>query len=164
MKRPRIDIQPDFNDRIIELIGLIGLLILIGLPTYYYGKLPEEIPTHYGVSGQPDDFNSKGFIWLMPIIAVPMYFILLCLNRYPHIFNYPQEVTEDNAEHLYTIATKMIRSINTVISCVFAYLTYSTIQTALGKQDGLGTYFIPIFMIILFSIIGYSTYYSTKKK
>ena len=43
------------------------------------------------------------------------------LNKYPHLFNYPQQITKENAERLYTVGTGMIRTINALITWIFVY-------------------------------------------
>ncbi len=89
---------------------------------------------------------------------------MFCLNKYPHIFNYTQKVTKENAERLYKTATKMIRILNVLIVYTFVYITYSIIQTALGNQNGLGALFTPIFLVLMFGIMGFFTFKSLKKR
>lgn len=120
MARPRINIELKPVDIITELIAILGLVLLIGLPMYFFDELPDSIPRHYGANGEPDGFSEKGIIWTLPIIGVLMYVGMFWLNKYPHIFNYPQEVTKENAKRIYTIGTRMIRTLNAIITCVFA--------------------------------------------
>ena len=164
MERPRIKIEKNLVDIATEIIGFLGLILLIGLPLYYFDKLPETIPSHFGTTGQPDGFIGKEIIWKLPIIGIVIYVGLFWLNKYPHIFNYPQQVSKENAERLYTILTRMIRTLNTIISCVLAYITYSTIQIALGSQNGLGVWFTLVFIILIFGTTGYFLYKSMSKK
>ena len=164
MERPKIKIKQTPVDIMTEIIGIIGLILLIGLPLYYFDKLPETIPRHFGANGEPDGFSGKGIIWTLPIIGVIMYVGMFWLIKYPHIFNYPQQVTKANAERLYTIGTRMIRTLNSIITCIFSYITYSTIETALGNQNGLGTWFTPVFIILMFGLTGYFLYQSMSKK
>lgn len=164
MDRPRLKIQLEPIDSLIEVIGIIGLILLIGLPIIYFSELPETIPRHFGFNGQPDGFSGKGIIWTLPIVGVVMYVGMFWLNKYPHIFNYPQQITEDNAERLYKMATRMMRTLNALIACIFAYITHSTIQTALGNQNGLGTLFTPVFMVLIFGTVGYFLFKSVKKE
>ena len=163
MKRPKIKIKLDGIDKTIEALGGFALLVLVALPLFYFDQLPDEIPSHYGASGQPDGYSGKATIWIMPILGVILYVGIFWLNKYPHIFNYPQRITEENAERLYTVATKITRFINTQMAIVFAYLCYSTIQTSLGRQDGISSHFLLIFLICNFSLIGYLLYKSTQK-
>lgn len=162
MERPRIKIEKTTVDIVIEIIGVLGLLLLIGMPFYFFDKLPAIIPSHFGSNGEADGFSTKGIIWTLPIIGLVMYVGMLWLNKYPHIFNYPQKLTQENAKRLYTIATRMIRTMNVFTTWVFTYLTHSTIQTALGYQNGLGDWFTPVFMMTIFGIIGYYLYKSLR--
>ncbi len=70
MTRPKIKIEPEPIDRIVESIGVIGIILLIGLPVFYYSSLPDIIPKHYGLSGEPDGFSGKGIIWTLPAIGL----------------------------------------------------------------------------------------------
>ena len=164
MERPQLKIELEPIDKASELLGILGLLLLIGLPIYYFDKLPETIPRHFGANGEPDGFSGKGIIWALPAIGFIMYVGMFWLTKYPHIFNYPQQVTRENAKSLYTAGTRMVRTLNTIISCIFAYITYSTIQTALGNKSGLGTLFMLIFTIVILGTIGYFLYKSMSKK
>ncbi len=161
--RPRLDIKKEPIDVKIEVAGFIGLLVLIALPIYFYDALPDTIPKHYGFSGEPDGYGGKGYIWTLPLLGILMYGGLYWISKYPHTFNYPQRVTKENAERLYTAATRMIRTLNTLVTCGFALITYATIQTALGNQEGLGSSFTPLFMIAIFGTSGYFLFKSIGK-
>lgn len=163
MKRPKLKIELEPIDKVMEFFGFLGLLILIILPIYFFDKLPETIPIHYGAKGMPDGFGGKEAIWLVPIIGLIIYFGLIWINKYPHAFNYTQKVTKENARRLYTNSTRMIRILNAIITGIFAYITYSTIQTALGNQNGLGNWFLLIFLILTLGTTGYFFLKSTSK-
>lgn len=160
--RPKIQLELDAFDRFVDMVGKVCVILLIGLPLYYYGQLPESIPTHYDASGTPDSFSHKGTIWILTIIGALTYGGLYWLNKYPHLFNYAQPITPENAEWQYKNATRMLRSMNAIITCSLAYVSYSTIQTALGNQNGLGAYFLPIFLVMLFGAMGYYVVQMTK--
>jgi uncharacterized membrane protein len=164
MERPRLKIELSPTDRLIETLGFIALLALIGLPLYYYNQLPDSIPRHFGLNGEPDAYSGKAIIWTLPAIGLILFSGMYWLNKHPHIFNYPQEITEENAERLYTGATRMMRSLNTTIAFVFAYISFSTIRTALGEQAGLGTWFSPVFISALLLIVGLYLFQSNGKK
>lgn len=160
--RPKLKV--DISDKIIELLGVIGLIILIALPIFYYNSLPEIVPQHYGANGEPDGWGGKEKIWTLPIIGFLIYVGLAILNRFPNVFNYPKKITEENVVRQFRIATRMIRLLNTLIVYDFSYITYATIQTAFGKQNGLGNYFMPLFIISIFGTVGYSIYKLLKVK
>lgn len=119
-------------------LGLLGVLVLIVLPFWFYNDLPDRIPKHFNAAGQPDAFGTRSSIWISPIVGVVLFIGMAVLNQYPHLFNYLKPITQDNYESQYRNATRLLRLINVIMVWVFAYITYGTIQTALGKVDGLG--------------------------
>lgn len=154
--RPRIKVQLDPNDIFLELLGIIAILTLIMIPILYYAELPDSIPRHYGAQGEPNGFGSKSILLALPIFSVVLYLGLATLNWFPHIFNYPTKVTEENAGKMYKSGTKMIRNLNVIIAVMFAYISYSTVQTALGSQNGLGGWFLPVSigLIVVVEVFG----------
>ena len=164
MERPKIKIEPDASDYIMEIIGAIFLILMISWPLYFFQELPDTIPRHFNAAGEPDGFSQKNTLWTLPSIGLAMYVGMLILNRYPHSFNYPGEITEENAERQYRAATKLIRAINVLIAASFFYIGYSIIQTALNKQVGLGTAFLPVFLLLILVTIGTYMHQALKKK
>ena len=163
-KTKQTEIKLDWFDKIIEGTGILGVLLLMGLPIIYYEDLPDVIPKHYGLNGLPDGFGGKKTIWLLPATGLIIYIVITELIKYPHTFNYPKKITEDNAKQVYRITTKMLRFLKASIVCTFSYITYMTIQIALGKQDGLGNYFTLLFTAIIFLSTGYFITRIIKKK
>lgn len=151
--RPIIKLKWNSWDKILEGLGFLALALLLVLPFYFYPELPDRIPRHFDAAGQVTAYGGKGMIWFKPIMGLIMYAGLFLLNRVPQIFNYPSEITPENAERQYRMATRMIRTLNVIIVCTFLYTSYSTIQNALGNQEGLGIAFMPFFLISLFGVI-----------
>ena len=149
MGQPKIKIKLNIMDVIIEVIGFLAILCLILLPLYHYESIPEEIPRHYGLDGKPDAYDSKNVLYTLPAIGVIMYIALSILNRFPHLFNYAVSITKENAKAQYKNASKLIRYLNTFLAIVFLYITHSAIQTAYGNKDGLGEFFIFIFLFVI---------------
>lgn len=163
MPRPKIEIEQTLTDRIIGLFGIAGLTFLIVLPILFYGDLPDVIPIHFGANGEADGFGGKFMIWFSPVLGAILYLGLHKLIQYPHKFNYPQAVTMENAERLYTSASRMMRVLNTSIVWIFAYIMHSTIQTAIGNQTGLDGSFIVAFVLFMLGTTFYFYYQSRRK-
>lgn len=151
--RPRIQIKKNIFDWTLELITLLIFLLVLAVPIIYYNELPETVPRHFNAAGEPDAYGSKTILWILPLICSLMYVGLTILNRYPHIFNYLDEITEENAERQYRMATKLIRILKLIVTATFCYILFQTVQTALDHQQGLGTYFLPIFIVVMIAII-----------
>jgi uncharacterized membrane protein len=164
MEQPKIKIEYEPADWIIEIAGAIGIILLLGIPAYFYNHLPEIVPQHFNAQGEVDGYGSKSFIWILPAIGLVSYFGLFWLNKYPHIFNYPTKITAENAHRQYKYATRFIRFLNVTIVWLFYYITYSMIQSALGFQSGPGTYFIAVFLLLIFAPIGFYIIKSVKAK
>jgi uncharacterized membrane protein len=164
MERPKIIPRPDEVDRLLEAVGIAGLLFLIGVPIYYYGALPETIPHHYDATGKPDAYGEKGIIWTLPLLGLALFVFLTALKKSPHMFNYTVKITRENAERQYALANKMLRAITAIITCGFAYIAYGTVRAALGMQDGLSRVFTPVFLILIMGTVVFFTMKSIQRK
>ena len=149
-ERPKITLIPTTADKLVELLGWLILLALWGLTISHFSTLPDTIPTHFNASGEADGFGSKASIIGLPVIASLLFVGLTVLNRYPHIFNYPTAITEDNALRLYTLATRMLRYLKLVLLVVFGGIGFMTVQHATGKAAGLGAWFLPLTLVLIF--------------
>ena len=151
-KRPRIELKLTQIDKILEIFGWIAIFGIWTLTLTNYFELPEIIPTHYNGTGEADRFGNKTNIFTLPIISTILFIGLTILNKNPHVFNYPSEITKENALHQYTNATRMMRVLKLVIVLIFGLIVFKTIQNVNGNADGLGTWFLP-FTIGLFIIL-----------
>jgi uncharacterized membrane protein len=149
-ERPKLNIQLSPTDQVLELLGwgvLLALWIWTGMS---YSSLPDTIPTHFNAAGEADGFGRKASIVSLPVVASLLYIGLTLLNRVPHSFNFPTHVTQDNALPQYTNATRMIRYLKLILVLVFAGISYQTIQQANGTGEGLGLWFLPLTLVLIF--------------
>ncbi len=163
-KRPRTPINLKKTDYLFEIIGLIGIICLIILPIYFFNDLPEQIPKHFNAHGQVDSYGSRRIIWLLPAIGLFLYISLTILNKFPFALNYPTKVTNNNAERLYTLGTRTIRLLKTIVVLSFVFLNFKTIQIALNKSTNIGQLYLPIIIFALIILIGTIIYKMTKNK
>jgi uncharacterized membrane protein len=164
MDRPSIRIKPDKLDKTVDVLNLIVLFFTVALPVFYFSDLPSLIPKHFNIKGIPDSYGSKYFIIILPFISVIFYIGCTVLKRYPHILNYPLEITNENAESQYHLAVKMIRFLLLILLSAFAYMTFATIQTAFDNSQGLGYFFIPVFVFLILFAITYFIYLLARKR
>lgn len=67
-----------------KIFNLISLFLIIVTGIYIgieYPSLPEEIPMHYGLNGEPDRWGNKSEIWLIILIVCFMYVLLYYFIR-----------------------------------------------------------------------------------
>ena len=74
------------------------------------------------------------------------------------------KITEDNALSHYQSAMQMMSMMNVFCAAIFAYLVYTTIQTANGMANGVSPYFIYLVIGALILVIGYYFYKSVYKQ
>ena len=151
-KRPRIKLQLKQTDKILEVVGWVSVFGIWALPLINYFDLPEIIPIHFNGAGKADRFGNKTHIFILPIISTLLFIGLTTLNKHPHIFNYPSQITKENAVDQYTNATRMMRVLKLVIVLLFGLIVFRKIQIVNGHADGLGAWFLP-FTIGLFIIL-----------
>ena len=154
-KRPRLKLERSTADKLIEIGGWLLISVVWGFTLSNYPNLPETIPTHYNGAGQADGFGGKASILTLPLIASILFVGLTILNRFPHVFNYPTIITQENAFRHYTNSTRMIRYLKFSIVFIFGLITLKTINNANGKENGLGVWFLPLSMALIFIPIIY---------
>jgi uncharacterized membrane protein len=161
-ERPKINIPLQSLDYALEILAAWGLLGMIGLATFYYGQLPEQIPTHFGPSGQPDAFGSKNSLWMLPIIGTAIFALMTFLNRRPDWFNYPAKITAENAERQYTMGVRLIRFLKATVMLLFAYLVWGTINIANGGAEKLSSWILILPLLTVGSVLFF--FYSSASK
>jgi hypothetical protein len=122
--RPIVSTPMTSIDIVLEAIALLGVLACLAIAAYGAVSLPGVVPTHVGPSGSIDSYGSKWlFIIFISFINIALYAFITFVNRYPHVFNYPVIVTAENAQRLYPIAQRMMRSLKLVFCWLFVLLT-----------------------------------------
>ncbi|SRR6056297_3014855 len=133
--RPKIRIRPEAFDYMLELMNALIIICLIVLPAYHYLKLPHTIPSHFNFVGKADNYADKISIWVLPAIGMIVYAGLSILQRHPHIYNYPFQVTQKNAPYLYRATIRFLRLLKLITSLLMLYLVYATIRYAYGETS-----------------------------
>ena len=164
--RPKIKVLLTRFDIILE---FLGYLFLIGFWIYLiivYSEIPEIIPTHFDFTGNPDAYGSKSMIWSLPIIGTLLFALLTILNKYPHTFKYPVEITPENATNKYSRATRLLRIMKLLIAIMFSAIALESIFVA-KSQNGFGIWFMPLslgFIIVLLLVYFFAIRKELKSK
>jgi|SRR5678815_3253198 uncharacterized membrane protein len=154
--RPVIrDLERSTIDSVLEILAAVGVFALMAVAAVYYSRLPESIPTHFNVSGEPDGWGGKTSLLLTPLIGAVAYASFTVLSRFPHKLNYLWAITESNARRQYILSRRMLSAVKLVLVFNFFYITWSTIRTALGNRMGLSPFFTVLQIPVLAAILGY---------
>ncbi|QQS30146.1 MAG: DUF1648 domain-containing protein [Sphingobacteriales bacterium] len=163
-ERPKLNIPLSTFDFIVNSLSFLALTAIWIAVILNYSSLPDLIPVHFNAAGQPDSFGQKYHILVLPVIASLLSIGLTLLCRSPHLLNYPVNITNENALYQYTIAIKTIRYLRLIIILIFGYLAFKIIQQANGQSDGLGVWFLPVILGLIFIPSGYFLVQLTKTK
>lgn len=111
---------------------IVGLLL--------WEKLPDNIPTHFGISNEPDGWSSKPFaVFGLPLIMLAMH--LVC------IFATKLDPKHSNiSDKVFTLVLYIIPAVS-LLMCGMIY------PVALGKEIRVGL-FTTLFMGLVFTVIG----------
>lgn len=154
-ERPKIKLELTAIDKAFEVLGWISIFAIWVLTISNYSTLPDTIPIHYNGAGQADGFGGKGNILTLPIVATILFVGLTILNQFPHIFNYPTKISKDNAFKQYTNATRMVRYLKFICVAVFGLIVLQTIRNVNGQTSGLGVWFMPLTLGLIFLPLTY---------
>jgi len=157
-KRPIFKLPLSEFEAIVEIIDILMLVFSTIITYRYWGLLQKRVPTHFNLIGQISEWGGKGSLLLMPIAMVIIYFFITILEKYPHIYNYPKPITKETAKNQYRIARQCLMIIKTIILSFLSYFYWQSIQSAILLKRNLNFWFILIFIVALFSTLGYYIY------
>ena len=161
-KRPRIKIPLTALDYILEIVAVLSIVGIIILTVIYWINAPEIVPAHYNLAGEVTRYGSKmesiAVFIILAFTNIFTYALITILNKSPHIFNFPVNVTEENAFFLYKTTTRMVRWLKLLCCLLITYIVWGIVKADLTEQKfGLDIIFLlltastivyPIFMIV----------------
>jgi len=148
--RPRLKIEAENTDRLLEALGTFVIAYVWILTFMYYQDLPDTIPVHFNIKGEPDGFGGRETLLFLPGISTIIYIMLTVLNKFPHTFNYPVKITEENAPRQYRYATRMVRYMKFAMSVIFATIVIYIIGMVRGEGPGPNRWLIPVSAALVF--------------
>lgn len=130
-----------------RLAGGLSAGILAAAAFYLWANwqaIPQEIPTHYGISGQPDAWGDKSSCVVVLVVGAVLWGLICLVERVPAIWNTGVTVTEENREHVYRTLKHMLVSMRLALSLVFSWLTVWAAQAR-----PLGVWFLPLTLLLV---------------
>jgi uncharacterized membrane protein len=125
---------------ILEIMAILGVILSVMLLGFYWSILPDKVPSHFNFAGKVDAWSGKGSILLLPLISIIIFATMSIVSRYPKLFNYPWKFKLENLIRQQELAQLLITSLKAEIVWLFALIEWGTINTAMGKIDGLGVW------------------------
>jgi uncharacterized membrane protein len=142
----------------IEALALIVLGYLSWI-TYWAlngpDRLPDRVPTHFDISGQPNAWGSPGILWILPAVGAGLYLLMTALASIQfRSYNLPVRVTEANLPLIQQKTSEMIAWIKTEMLCLFVYIQSGIIRGARLGSFRLSPTIVPVVMVAIFATLG----------
>jgi uncharacterized membrane protein len=135
-----------------EAISLAALLGTLALPIWRWGDLPAKVPQHFGPSGTPDGWGSKAGLAILPLISLVVYLGLTLASRYQQLINLPSSADRERPEVRQLLLT-FVTVVKAEVTVLLFYITWATVETALGHANGLGRSLALLTPITIFGTI-----------
>lgn len=146
MQAPSAERARTTGERIAQGLSAVLALGPLVYATCVWTDLPARLPLHYGLDGRADRSGDARTFWLFPTLSLVLFLTLTLLERFPHVYNYPFKVTPQNQQAAYRLGRQTVLGFKTGVTAAFAYITVATVQTSLGRCQGLGTWFVPVLL------------------
>lgn len=135
------------------LTALVAVLALAYLVVVWPG-LPERVPTHFDVAGNPDAFGPRSEILWLAACMVALTGVLYTMRfTPPRLWNVPFAVTDGNAKATGRILARFSRLMNLVCTTLFAVLLVSGLRVALGQATGLSPLLVAVGVVLPFGAV-----------
>lgn len=133
--------------KILEGISLALFLLTALWLVLRFPGIPEQIPSHFGFSGEADAWRAKGFLFILLGVDAVLYLGLTLVARLPaRIWNTPVEVTEKNRDFVYGTCLSLLLVTKLVLTGSFSYILMQSIG-----QRSLGGWYLPVFLLLIFA-------------
>ncbi|WP_185960134.1 DUF1648 domain-containing protein [Planococcus soli] len=151
-KKPRIEVPGSVLETFLNAIAMLSFFAMLLFLFFQYGALPDQVPGHYNGAGKVDRWGEKEELFLLPLIGIVLWIGMTVLEKFPHTYNY-LNLTEENAEVQYKNGRRMINVLKNEILILFSFITIQNIRVASGTAEGLGVFFLPIYLLIVFGSV-----------
>jgi len=139
-----------------KILEAVSLFILIGSFLYLlinWGNIPEKVPGHYNFAGEPDRWDDKAVLFVLPGVSLFLYILLTAVSFIPHKNKEDNKISPERAHARWQNNRLMLTFLKAEIMAVFSFIGYRSIEVARGVETGLGEGFLPVYLIIIFGTL-----------
>lgn len=135
-------------------LAILGVMLIYAITNF--ASLPDEIPIHFNGKGEADDWGSKIILFFVPGVCVFLFLMMSFIGTLsPKNYNFPVKLTQENAKKQVELAREMMHGLNVVIFSLMFYILWRMVYLAKGGTGGLGIFFMVVFLVAIFGVIGY---------
>jgi uncharacterized membrane protein len=137
-------------------LGALAFLFWITYQALYGSEpLPDRIPTHFNLAGQPDGWGSPSSLMLLPIVAASLYLLITLGGLFPPRFKAPIRETPENRAQLVALTHQMLAWFKMDLVCLFVWIQWSILDGVRSGRSRLSPAILPVFLIAIFGALGW---------
>lgn len=156
MSQPKINIKKTKIQNRLSIVNISCIILMTAVILFYYEDLPDLIPSHFNINGEPDSMGKKFILFIHPFLALLVHLFISWINKYPHNFNYIHKITEQNAQKEYSLAINWMTILSTIIIVFLSIISLIQLLLSLGIETNLMGFTTVIFTLSIFiSFISY---------
>lgn len=152
VERPKIHVERTSIDVALGTLALMGFVGGLAAVLFVWPELPERLPIHFDLSGNPDRWGPRWELFVPMAISAVLGLGLEILSYFPQSYNYLTEITAENAQRQYRLAVRLLRSLNAIIQWLFAAVAWTILRAAQGLSHP-GMWLIPAFVAGTFVLL-----------
>lgn len=141
--------------KVLTFVATLGLALSMVVAIRAWSILPDTIPIHFGLNGQPNGWGNKIMLWLFPLLSLIAYAGLNWIKRYPHTFHYAVKITHENARQQYLIACLMLEWLRAELIWLAVFTEWEIMDLALNGSSILGMVLLTGIILTLLGTIGF---------
>ncbi|MBD7909365.1 DUF1648 domain-containing protein [Sporosarcina gallistercoris] len=161
---PHVDTHKSKGDRVYDLIAILLFVAVIIYTIFQWNQLPEQVPIHFNGAGEVDNYGSKWFLFLLPMISAGLFAFLEFLERHPETHNYPKRLSETNAPKFYQYSRKLLNRVKNLSLLLMVYIQWEVVRVALGYSTEMSNIFFGGFLALMFVVMFFGMYQMRKIK
>jgi uncharacterized membrane protein len=138
-----------------ELIALAGLVFAGAVVADFYSRLPERIATHFNEAGMANGFGAKSILWVLVGVAVLLYLTLTVIGGLSRVVRLQRPLAPEREKVVLAESMAMVGWIKVVVCWMFAYICLAMVRNGMGLQVGLGAWFLPVTLVVVFGTCGF---------
>lgn len=124
------------------LFAVLSILLFIGFAVWSWISAPDQVPSHFGANGQPDDWSSKGEVmaWLVPLgVGIPaVCSIRQIYEKLPiGLINAPHKdywLQRGERDYLFDCLMEFMRITAGICALLFALSLAQTLDFGIGRS------------------------------
>lgn len=133
--------------RVWNILAAVALFVMFAMLAIHWDDLPERIPTHYDISGQPNRWGPKANVFWLPGTGALIFVLLTVISRRRDVrFNVPFGLDQGRPDVRQEIQSTLA-SLKGVMLVLLAAMQVQFLMYAMGLSGPPGP--VPVLSLVL---------------